>query len=340
MSSTKKDPVLDGVKGMLIVFIVLEHNTLMTAQYDWIRSVSDAFAAGCFLILTFAWPLKPMPLTRFLDRYLKYWVPFLALVLVTAVANFLLFSGKSPATALAEFFAAIALASPAAIKESTGFMYLWFLPCLSVLYLIRYLHMKAGPWFLLLAFASFLLVGEVNEERLMETPFSLHVVAFIYLVGVAYARLHPVFMGAGRIWHVLAGIAFLVLVFMAPRVGWELFLAGGIIPSWRAPELMAFYASILLLAIPGIYALIEALPTRVIAGLAFFGEHSMKVYLFHPIVYMGITRIVPVVTHPELSLLATIVISLVLAVVVSKIKLIERLVFPDRLSSLRPGLSR
>jgi hypothetical protein len=111
-------------------------------------------------------------------------------------------------------------------------------------------------------------------------------------------------------------------------------------PSWREPALMFYYFALLLLAIPVIYALISGLPSKAIGRLALFGEHSMKVYLFHPIAYIGTIRIALMFSHPELSLVATIAISPIIAVIMTKINMIEHLVFPERLSALVPRLNR
>ncbi len=328
----KRDIILDAVKGFLILCIVLEHNTLLTSANAWIRPFADAFAAGCFLILTFIWPLKNLPLKTFFNKYFSYWIPFIVFTSVTAIANIILFATND--SLLIPFLKAIFLASPFDLKQATGFMYLWFLPCLSILYLFRLIQQKLGIMFLVIPISSFFLLGTVDDRTLISSPFSLHVIGFIYILGVIYAKLHPYFMQLSSKLKALLAIIFIILLSFSPIIGWQLFLAGGIMPSWQQMPLLLYYAIVMLIAIPSIYFILSIMPNMVINVIALFGQHSLKVYLLHPIIFILITRIIPITHNGIVAFIATLIISLAIAFIITKIKWLNTLVFPSKISSL------
>lgn len=336
MTLKARDITLDATKGFLILCIVLEHNSLLVAQYDWIRPFCDAFAAGCFLLLSFLWPIKENRIKPFLDKYLSYLIPFFFIVLLTSIANFLLFKQSfnfSENSVL--ILKALLLASPFDLKQSTGFMYIWFLPCLCCIYLIRYLQMKMEKTALLSAIVAFCTIGFLPDEMLMKLPFSLHVIAIIYLLGIIYPKVHYFILGSKKGTKLFIIFLFLVGIVVSIKLGWQFFLAGGIIPSIAEPHLLFFYGGFMLIAIPSLYLIIEQVPLFVQKIMSLLGNHSLKIYLFHPIVFVALTQALAVTRSGYLSLVLTVVISLLLSLLVEKIKFIDFFVFPKKLSDLR-----
>tara|TARA_R110001599_G_scaffold349046_2_gene576842 strand:- start:491 stop:1537 length:1047 start_codon:yes stop_codon:yes gene_type:complete len=334
INKTSRDIYLDAVKGFLILCIVLEHNHLLTTQYDWIRPFSDAFAAGCFLILTFAWPLKKTNLLNFVDKYFSYWWPFIGFITATSILNFYFYNNSQYSHAILSYFNAILLASPQAIKVSSGFMYFWFLPCLCLLYLIRRVLSYVGKHAYIIAFIPWLLIGELSDELLIRTPYSLHVIAFILPIGLCYSKLHKRLIQPSLVMRVSTVIAFITCAVSSYFIGWELFLAGGIIPSIKQPALLVFYSVFMLVAIPGIYNLFSFTPKLISNFFAFIGTHSMKVYLLHPLIYISITKILPIIDGAILSFLITIALSLLVSHVLVKVAALNKLIFPNAFSAL------
>lgn len=330
----KRDIYLDAVKGFLILCIILEHNTLLTSNQDWIRPYSDAFAAGCFLIFSFSWSLKEIPIKNFFDRYFSYWWTFIIFVTVTTILNYIMFPNVSISKALINYSEAIFFASPMDIKISSGFMYLWFLPCLSFLYLLRLVAFKVGNWAYIPSITAWLCIGLVDERDLVDFPFSLHVLAFIFFIGQIYSKIFPVLLQKKLYVRVPLIITFICFSIMSYFVGWELFLAGGNIPTITEPGLILFYSIFMLTAIPGIYHTAHFLPKIFVNVLAYLGNNSLMMYLFHPLVYILITQIVPIVTHPTLSFLATILICMLISYSMKKFVLINQIIFPSKLSAL------
>jgi len=336
VSTIKKtrDIYLDAVKGFLILCIVLEHNHLLTAQFDWIRPFSDAFAAGCFLILTFTWPLKQEGLSKFVDKNFSYWWPFIVFVTLTTILNWVLYRPYAVPETMKHYIQAIVLSSPEQIKTSSGFMYFWFLPCLCFLYLTRRFLDNLGYIAFLLGLVAWLLVGELDSDLLVKTPFSLHVIAFILIIGLCYQKVHKKLMAPSPIIRGITITLFISGCFLSYSVGWKLFLAGGIIPSFKEPLLLLYYSVFMLIAIPGIYNLFYCLPKFLAQGFAFIGKHSLKVYIFHPLIYIGITQVVPLVSNPLLSFIWTIIFSLLVSHIIHKMLFLERFLFPSTVSSL------
>ena len=329
-----RDLKLDAVKGVLILCIILEHNSLLTLEYSWIRPFSDAFAAGAFLILSFLRPIKTTTFIAFLDKYLSHWVPFTLFTLCLAILHFIFFGSEN---FLVNLFKAVFLASPQDIKASTGFMYIWFLPCLVVLYIIRLLQQKIGNIIIALALFSFLLVGEVDDSVLVATPYSLHVIAFIYILGEIYRHLHSPLTESSKYIKLASVVLFLVLCLGTVKVGWCLFLAGGIIPSWKEPYLLSYYGVMLTIAIPCIYNIFSFLPDIIVKFFAGLGEKSLLLYLLHPIVFFVCFRLVNIDINPWVSFVVTIVISVFLTICMKKIPILYNLVFPSHISRLIRG---
>jgi hypothetical protein len=332
--NTTRDVHLDAVKGFLILCIVLEHNHFLTVKYDWIRPFSDAFAAGCFLILTFAWPLKKVNLASFIDKNFSYWWPYFVFVSITSILNFSLYNNSQLIDSLLNYLNAFFLASPQAIKNSSGFMYFWFLPCLCLLYLIRRILDNIGNYAYFLALMAWLFIGKINDELLTNTPFSLHVIAFILLIGLCYSKLHRKMLQPSLFMKIFTITCFTSCSIASSFIGWELFLAGGVIPSIQQPSLLLFYSLFMLTAIPGIYHLFSLSPAFITSFFAFTGIHSMKVYLFHPLIYITITQIIPIVQDPILSFISTIGLSLFISFVTVKLPLLDKFIFPKTISAL------
>ncbi|WP_286234344.1 acyltransferase family protein [Thalassotalea sediminis] len=329
-----RDVLLDAVKGFLILCIVLEHNSILTAQYDWIRSFCDAFAAGCFLILTFVWPIKKQSIYDMSNKYMAYWWTFILFITGTALLNFLLFPTDSFLSVIFNYFKATLFASPTDIKAASGFMYFWFLPCLSVLYIIRWLSEKAKLVSLFIASLAWLFIGVFEDERLTQTFFSLHVIAFIYILGFFYSYCHkPLINGDVKI-RMLSIIAFLACSVASYFIGWQLFLAGGIIPSWQEPSLLLFYSIFMIVAIPGIYHLLAITPPFIRQIFAYIGKRSLIVYLFHPLVFIAFTQFFPIIEHGLLSLVFTVFVCVIIAVILEKLPMLNRFLFPRTVTSL------
>lgn len=329
-----RDIYLDAVKGILILCIVLEHNSLLTSNHDWIRPFSDAFAAGCFLIFTFIWPIKSDFLINFLNKKFSYWWPFVLFVTITSLLNHFLFSSTDFTASIEAYLKAISLASPKSIKESSGFMYFWFLPCLCILYLIRLIAIKVGHTFYLISIPAWLFIGVIDDDTLISTPFSLHVIAFIFFIGQIFSITSKVLIKRNNKIQFCLIILFIILSIASYYVGWKLFLAAGNIPSVDQPMLLLFYSVFMLITIPAIYQFTNLLPNFIVAFFSYLGDNSLIIYLFHPIVYILITQIIPIITHPLLSLLATVIICIVISYLIKRINILNKIIFPNKLSNL------
>lgn len=329
-----RDPLLDAVKGILILCIILEHNHLLTNNYDWIRPFCDAFAAGCFLIFTFTWPIKRLPLVQYLNKHFAYYWPYIILLSVTAILNYIIFSNSSFNEALNKFLQALVIASPNAIKASSGFMYLWFLPTLCFLYLIRYFTYNYTKISFLIAAILWLNVGTIEDNLLTSFPFSLHVVCFIFFLGLLYQKLHKKLISDNIYIKIFCIISFFLCSITSYLIGWKLFLAGGIIPSWQEPLLLLYYSYFMLIAIPSIYHLLSFIPTFINRLFVYLGKNSLLIYLIHPLIFITFTQVFPVIDGPLTSFILTIIFCALLTLLLEKIPPLNRFIFPKKISSL------
>lgn len=332
-----RDPLLDAVKGILILCIVLEHNNLLTNNYDWIRPFCDAFAAGCFLIFTFTWPIKRLPLVQYLDKYFAYYWPYIILLTATTILNYIIFRHSSLNETLFDFFQALVVASPDTIKDSSGFMYLWFLPTLCFLYLIRYFTYGHTKISFLIAVIIWLSIGAINDDVLTSFPFSFHVIAFIFILGLIYQELHQKLINDNNYTKVFCLISFFLCSIASYFIGWELFLAGGIIPSWQDPLLLLYYSYFMLIAIPSIYHLLSFMPALINKVFIYLGKNSLLTYLIHPLIFIAFTKVFPIIEQPLFSFILTIIICLLTALFLEKMPYINSLIFPKKISNLIPS---
>lgn len=330
----ERDPLLDAVKGVLILFIVLEHNKLLTDIYDWIRPFCDAFAAGCFLIFTFAWPIKKLTLIQYLDKHFAYYWPYIIFIVATSTINYFLFSSFPLGVALSNFLNALILPSPEVIKISTGFMYLWFLPALCFIYLIRYFSYNYQKISFLIAAITWLGIGTIEDDILTKFPFSLHVIGFIFFLGMLYQRLHQRLISNNICIKAFCIISFTVCSISSYFIGWELFLAGGVIPSWKEPLLLAYYSFFMLIAIPSIYHILSFIPSFFNTFFVFLGKNSLLTYLIHPLIFIAFTQVIPVIKHPFISFVLTIFLCFLTAFLLEKLHFIKSLIFPKKISDL------
>jgi fucose 4-O-acetylase-like acetyltransferase len=334
VNTKQRNPLLDAVKGVLILCIVLEHNRLLTNNYDWIRPFCDAFAAGCFLIFTFAWPTKRLPLTQYLDKNLAYLWPYIILISLTSVINFIIFSAVPLNDAFFNFIRALTTASPEVIKVSSGFMYLWFLPALCFIYVIRYFTEYYPKATTIVAAIVWLNIGIIEDSTLITFPFSLHVIGFIFFLGLIYQKLHPKLISSNIYIKSFCITSFITCSIASYFIGWELFLAAGIIPSWREPLLILFYSYFMLIAIPGIYHLLSFVPLGMNNFLIYLGKNSLIVYLIHPLIFIAFTQVFPIIDEPLTSFLLTIALCLLVTLTLEKISVLNQFFFPKKISFL------
>ncbi len=334
-SVSSRDHVADATKGFLILCIVLEHNSLLTIQYDWIRPYTDAFAAGCFLLLSFLRPIKKLPVHQFVANYYRYYIPFIFFVLITSIANAVLFKNSNPGTFISDLSKAIFIASPSDLKNATGFSYLWFLPCLCFLYLFRLIHEKVGSSFIALPIVTLLFVGFIDEETLAKVPFSIHAIGFLYCLGLILSKLHKPIITSKSWIKTLVILVFFFLSYLSIVIGWKLFLAAGRIPSIEQPELILFYASLMIITIPSLYIIFAFLPGFITRSFSVIGKYSLKIYLIHPLVYFLITSVLKLTDSPAASFVYTIIITLGASVILSKINFVEMALFPKTLNYKR-----
>ncbi|XPF93392.1 acyltransferase family protein [Colwellia sp. RE-S-Sl-9] len=330
-----RDINLDAVKGLLILFIVIEHNSLLTDNYLWIRPFSDAFAAACFLTFTFIWPIKnTVSFTAYCDKHFSYWWPFFLFVTFTSILNLFFYNVNSIDFFSIQYLKALFISSPSDIKVASGFMYFWFIPCLCALYVLRFFEQKVGSYSFFITIPLWATIGLIDENILINIPFSLHVIAFIFFLGQLYSRLNGFLLLRNNKVKYIIVIIFLGFSIATPFVGWELFLAAGVIPSFKEPLLLLFYSIFILIAIPGLYHLTYMLPKFLVKFFSYLGGISLTIYLIHPILYILMTQILKLINHPELSFLITISGCLIIGYTIEQTSTFKKVLFPKTLSSL------
>jgi fucose 4-O-acetylase-like acetyltransferase len=329
-----RDIKLDAVKGVLILLIVLEHNYLLASTVFWVRPVTDSFVAGAFLILAFSREVKNLPFLAYIDKYYCYVVPFIIFVTFFSFVNAILFGGIPAGQRVFNYIMAIVIQSPYYIKQSSGFAYLWFLPCISFIFLLRFLHKKTNDAFLIPMGLATLSIGFLPESTLYKFPFSAHVAFFIYALGWLYGKFHDRLIGRNA-YGVLAAIIFLLLLAIGYDFPMDLLLFAGTIPDFTQANFY-YYLLILFFANPGIYCFMRLCPELPLRFFAFLGRNSIVIYVSHQVFYVGLTRFLDF-SNGYIVYLATVIFAVFFSLAMSYMSVLNKIIFPESVTSaVRP----
>ena len=310
---------LNTLKGLLIIIVVMDHNDLLRLLApDLFRPLT--FHVLGFLILPFLVPTKPIDRHFFRDRLIRYLVPFWWVFTFAAVLYALAFRNESGLGTLAlDWLAAAAIGSAPLVKISSGFYYLWFLPCLAglvmVLALFQSLELRwryVGGGLMLLCHAS---ITAFPAAFLTYIPFGLLIVMWAFPLGLLMR------------WVVTNNTVFrLRYLILAVFIGsYSLLVAMRLNLEIMVLDLRPVSEPLLFLlqdvnAISGVLAvMLLATHLNKLSILNLCGKHSLMVYLLHPLIFfLGYKLAGGSNLHLDVyALLAAGVISVVLTVLIA-----------------------
>lgn len=284
---------IDVVKGALILVVIAGHNEGLMQHALWARQLFYYFNTQCFFLLSSLLDSKPFSIKLLRDRGIRYLVPF-AWFLVIAWAAFLGLrgGGQSLGIAVANLLRAGVTGGEPAIYVAVGMRYLWFLPALFSLVVI-----KAGAirWPTLgrglLAAACCLIVWAVYVPAsvLAAMPCNALTGLFFFGLGEVFRRAEtavsrvPAIMRAAVTGGLTAGLAWLIV---RQPLGW---VAGANIRSYDITNWPTWAAALAFpcLVLTTLLATAQAWPLRRL--LALCGHYSLPIYLTHMLLYRVLT---------------------------------------------------
>lgn len=298
-----RDPLVDAIKGVLIILVCLGHLEYFTRSCPVATSVLYVFHIPLFLAASclFVSVSRPSDLARYVPRRSLAVVP-LFVFWVTVYSGIALVTGRivydSLPNVLGRWSVAVFMANIDYLRASTSTGLLWFLPCLlvcNVLYaLVR--SVAESPWRQLgIAMALQAIVVSIGGYSVHKwVPWSLDAAIYVLplCVGVdlCYRNRH-----AFRSPHFLLSV---VLMVVCGGLIVECRIARGL-QSMIVPGLwLGYLCDLFAMAVAcSLYGLGKALcgmtsGVRFVTWTAMLGRHSLGVYLTHMFLFVLAYRVV------------------------------------------------
>lgn len=270
-----RDTGSDAAKGLLLALVALGHSQSAQLACPWLREggLYDFHVIG-FLLLPFLRPPAAFTRAVLVDRAIRYLVPYLVFALFSAVCWHLIFHPQVPWTTLPY---GLLRGDVYGLSGSIGFTYLWFMPCLLSLTVLRSLVATATQplrWLLVLGVVS---IHGAIVACFVPLPFNPYPALWVLPLGWATAWLAR-FVHFRAVWILLACACGV----LAARLHHHINVGAMALPTWQQPGLLILhdvYAVVATLAVVGLGPLLARVP-----GLVALGRYSLAIYLGHQFV--------------------------------------------------------
>lgn len=327
---------IDRLKGLLILMIVIGHNSLITTAFPDFRRILYLFHVQSFFLLS-ACLAQGLPDRRKLgDRLLRYEIPYLGFLVIYALFFTLLVRrGEGLGDLPLGLLQCVLAPTVESLKTVAGVSMLWFLPALITFTLLDIaLRTWAGNARLVVAALLHVAVA------CLPAPFIEHVPWF---VGTAGFLLFPAEC-ARRVWNrfsaaqacgpaaVLAIVAGAVLL----RSGASFRVAALNLPALVVQDVFLLAAFVALRGLP--------LPDGLSRFCALLGRESFVIYLFHTLVFYGLLEVLRLDASAGWPagvgvLCATIALSLAAGRLLKALPRLRSALFPTGWTDLRSAFS-
>ena len=281
------------MKGILILLIILGHNTILINNISGLFDYLYSFHVLTFFILPWFYTTK-FSWNSTIRRSTKLWFWYLAFFVVQVVFYNLLFDTTF---SFSETIKAFFLGGHTLLKGVTGYMYLWFMPAFFFSMLVRDLYTIANkPSRIAMIIASIGIVAFFAFHSYTNYIAIIQGVFFAAL-GIVASQLTLPTKNSHRALVVLLFVVCSVLMFIDATKGFV----------HPFTPFVAFFA---------IWSIIEWLK-KYMNWLQSLGKLSMFIYLTHPLIFQFLLRVVPnnysQVTYGIIILLLTILISVIVS---------------------------
>lgn len=332
-----------AIKGLLILLIVIGHNDIVASLWNKsIYSYLYTFHVYSFFILPFLYPVKRLTRTRFWDNFVRYYVPYTWAFALCLTINYFIVHQQINGF---ETLRAYIVGYIGLLRETTGFSFLWFMPTAFALFVLREIYNHSGILIrvvlivLSLAILSISIFSPGSIYVLASyTPFGLtQALQFLFMALVAKYIIDGVSNHGGShqsmIWYKIISSTLFVLLSIA-----YIYLRLSPYSADFAVIKPYFYTIMPMLAISTMVAFRDVLgKSRFLANL---GSLSYPIYLFHVFIYNTLIVIAEKSNLPlnpyvgVVILILTLSISVLIARLVQKIDVVNRVLIPNSVAGL------
>lgn len=274
-----RDQASDATKGLLIALVTLGHCYPAQLASPWVgEGALYDFHVLAFLLLPFLRPAAAFTWRSLSDRAVRYLVPFIAFALLSAAVWHLTLHPAAGWQALAS---ALWRGDVDALAAGVGFTFLWFMPSLFTLTVLRSaVAATSRPLRWLLGAALVGLHGLVAGAHL---ALPLNPLPALYALPLGWALAALASWRGGRfLWLAVA----LACGVVTTRLRHHINVAPLLVPSWWTSQWLALhdlYAVAATLVAVHFGAVLARIP-----GLVPIGRHSLVIYLSHQFVLKGV----------------------------------------------------
>lgn len=325
----------NAIKGLLILLIVLGHNSILCGVWDGCATTDKRFIwqwlytfhVYCFFLLPFMYNKQPYRKGNIGKNALRLLYPYVWVCLVCLLI--ILFVIGAPFNGLTNLLYAMTWGSDRLLEENLGLNFSWFLPAMFSLLLLKDIYYSTNRYWkgFLLGIGVLLwvvvLVSGVKFSTLgIYVPFAL--VPAFRLLPVCLATLWI----AERIKNNAFWRAVVVVLFALTS-----FLYWWVLSADIRFGRMLFYFVMPVLAFLTLLAIKDYLgKSRLLIAL---GKMSMQIYLYHVIIFNALLLVVkhfhcpPTIADGVVVLLVTLVVSYVMSLLTTRVPWIKRLIYPE-----------
>lgn len=304
MNISKQDSA--SIKGLLTILIVIGHNHIVAPQNSLLMSYLYTFHVICFFILPWLYNNKKELTTKNIgDIIYRNWIPYIIFFIFSFVV-FSFLEGKHPE--LWNILFAFITGSQKLLKENVGVLFLWFLPTFCTFSLLKIIS-DNKKWvrisLIVLSLITFCLSWLQAEWMRNHLVFGIFTAVQYFVYGILVKRLIH-----WKEWTKYIGtVVFIILSYLY----WNKHIGYGI----------------MLMPITGFMLILTILPILRMKWLRAIGNYSLPIYLTHVYIYNALELIIPkTMVWGLLALILTIAIAYFLSIIIYKIELIRKLIFP------------
>ena len=298
------------MKSIVMLLIILGHNHILVPQdgSSPLFRLLYGFHVSIFFILPFFYDRKDLLTIENIGKvFIRNGVPyFLFFIFCYTVYHFVLINNGFN---LSEFLGGFVSAPGYNAKSTTGFTFLWFLP----VFLLMSLYKLIGNKYKILMVLFFIIgfIFSVNEEAyyfMRHSSFYLLKATFYYAIGLSAYFLSKYV----KYMNCIGTIVFIALIILY-WIGYY--------------QISTFYFS--LAGFFSLYELTSKIDFSKIPFLSLIGKYSLPIYLTHVFIYNVLERILPhTLLWGILIYFMTIGLSLLISIVIYKIEIIRKVLFP------------
>ncbi len=336
-----KSSGINAVKGILILLIVIGHNTLIVEKVPHVFPALYYFHVYAFLLIPFLYPVRPLSGKFVGDRSIRYLVPHIAFYTLAAVAFLVIYKTRFPQW-MGKYTIGLVISSARACDNATGFQLYFFLPTLLFLNIALSLYKMIPTLYkVLFAIVSVFLhlyIGVLPDVYKYYIPFGLPIIIYLFPIGLLTRRLWDIVYNykSTALSIIMAVLAIVIIVFCRYH-GTYVNLAYLKLYGIEKPQWMVVHDFLPIVCFFAI--LLNSTFLAKIPFLSELGRYSLVIFLTHSLFYQFILRIVLIFWRKSsntvssaiiliVTLLLTLILSYLTGYLINRVSILQKMITP------------